>query len=236
MTGSRSASVLLVLLAATSLSACAASSSAKGSLAHRGQRASGGTTTSTTTTTAATTTTTTDPGALPQTDQLPSSGTAQFAQEMDALWQGVVDDSVPTAMASFFPEQAYLKVKAIADPQADYENRLVAEFALDLGAAHALLGPDPSSARLVGVTVPSQYAHWVAPGTCYNGVGYYEVPNSRVVYQQAGATRSFGIASLISWRGVWYVVHLGAVVRSFDSGVVDDPATGPGTSAFSSTC
>jgi hypothetical protein len=76
----------------------------------------------------------------------------------------------------------------------------------------------------------------VAPGTCYNRIGYYEVPNSRVLYRQGGVVRSFGIASMISWRGVWYVVHLGAVVRSGVSGTVDDPATGPGVSAPSSTC
>ena len=40
---------------------------------------------------------------------------------------------------------------------------------------------------------------------------------------------SIGIASLISWRGRWYVVHLGAVLRSGQAGVVDQPADGPGT-------
>ena len=40
---------------------------------------------------------------------------------------------------------------------------------------------------------------------------------------------SFGIASLISWRGVWYVVHLGAISRTSVTGVVDDPTIGPGT-------
>lgn len=191
---------------------------------------------STTVTTTTTPTTTTSPGELPQTDEVPTSDTEQFQAEMAALWQGVVADSPSAAMPSFFPEAAYEQVKAIADPDVDYQDRLVAEFTLDLSAAHALLGPDPSSARLVQVDVPAQYVHWVPPGTCYNGVGYFEVPNSRVVYVQDGATRSFGIASLISWRGVWYVVHLGAVVRSSETGVVDDPETGPGTPAASSTC
>ena len=189
-----------------------------------------------TTTTTSSTTTTIDPGALPQTDELPAADTPQFSAEMTALWQGVVDDSVQAAMPSFFPEQAYVQVKAIVDPEADFQNRLVGEFGLDLGAAHALLGASPSSASLVGVHVPSQFAHWVPPGTCSNRVGYFEVPNSRVVYTEDGQTRSFGIASLISWRGVWYVVHLGAVVRSTQGGVVDDPEAGGGSSAPSSTC
>jgi hypothetical protein len=51
-----------------------------------------------------------------------------------------------------------------------------------------------------------------------------------------GELRSFGIASMISWRGVWYVVHLGAVLRSNETRVVDEPASGPGTSEYSATC
>ena len=96
--------------------------------------------------------------------------------------------------------------------------------------------PGAGSATLESVQVPVQYAHWVPPGTCANRVGYYEVANTRLVYLVAGQVRSFGIASLISWRGTWYVVHLGAVVRSGSGGEVDDPEIGPGASAPSSTC
>jgi hypothetical protein len=177
-----------------------------------------------------------DPGKLPQTDQLPSAGTAQFHAEMAALWSGVTQNSLQAALPAFFPEAAYVQVKGIADPQADFTDRLVADYQLDLSAAHGLLGAQPQSARLVAVQVPQSYAHWVDPGACYNTVGYYEVPNARVVYRQNGAVRSFGIASMISWRGVWYVVHLGAVLRPSAAGVVDDPSSGTGVSAPSSTC
>ena len=128
-------------------------------------------------------------------------------------------------------------MKAIYDPQADYANRLLGGFDADLVAAHALLGAEASRARLISVVVPSPYGHWVPPGACENRVGYFEVPNSRLVYRDsAGQVRSFGIASMISWRGTWYVVHLGAVTRPSSGGVVDDPEVGPGTPAYSSTC
>lgn len=184
----------------------------------------------------ATTTSTTDPGALPETGVLPPADDPQFDRAMGALWQGVVDDSVPTAMPAFFPERAYLQVKTVEDPAADFSGRLLSEFAADLGAAHALLGPGASTATLETVEVPEQYAHWVPPGVCANRVGYYEVADARLVYRQAGVVRSFGIASLISWRGEWYVVHLGAVVRSGAGGEVDDPETGPGSAPPSTTC
>ena len=153
---------------------------------------------------------------------------------MAALWDGVRLGSVQTALPAFFPEAAYVQLKAIGDPAGDWSGRLVRDYALDLSAAHAVLGADPGAARLVRVIVPADYAHWVDPGACYDSVGYYEVPNSRIVYRQGGAIRSFGIASMISWRGVWYVVHLGAIVGP--SGVVDDPSGGEGYSAPSSTC
>jgi hypothetical protein len=176
------------------------------------------------------------PGSLPQTDQLPSASTAGFHAEMAALWNGVRNNSVSAAMPAFFPEGAYTQLKQIGNASGDYTGRLLVDYRLDLSAAHALLGADPGSARLLAVAVPASYAHWVGPGACYNGVGYYEVPNARVVYRENGEVRSFGIASMISWRGVWYVVHLGAILRSGAVGVVDDPSSGTGQSVPSSTC
>jgi hypothetical protein len=189
-----------------------------------------------TTQSSSTTTTTSDPGTLPQTTQFPSATDPAFTAEMGALWQGIVSDSVTPALSAFFPRTAYLQLKTgLPNPSADWQERLITDYQLDIEAAHALLGTDAARATLVNVSVPEQYGHWIGPGVCANGIGYYEVPNSRIVYQLDGVTRSIGIASMISWRGEWYVVHLGAILRS-GGGEVDQPATGPGYSAPSSTC
>lgn len=153
---------------------------------------------------------------------------------MRALWRAITANAPDVGRAAFFPESAYAQLKAVGDPRSDFEYRLFADFRLDVAAAHALLGPGARQARLVAVDVPA--AHWVPPHVCLNRDGYYEVPNARVVYALGGATRSFGIASMISWRGVWYVVHLGAVERKVVTGIVDDPSAGPGVSVPSSTC
>ena len=176
------------------------------------------------------------PGSLPQTATLPSAGTTDFRGQMRELWQGIRENSLQTAMPAFFPEGAYAQLKAIGDPGEDYQERLVSDYRLDIGAAHAVLGADAASAQLLSFDVPDTYTHWVPPGVCENSVGYYEVPNSRIVYREDGQVSSFGIASMISWRGVWYVIHLGAILRSAISGVVDDPQTGPGTPVYSGTC
>ncbi|MGN6169030.1 MAG: hypothetical protein ACTHQQ_12800 [Solirubrobacteraceae bacterium] len=174
------------------------------------------------------------PGTLPQTHALPSGTTAHFKSLMAALWAGVLHNSTSRAMPAFFPRAAYLRVKA---PHAgpDYKYRILSAFTLDIGAAHALLGAGASSARLVSVRVPQGFAHWVDPGACDNQIGYWEVPNARVVYTENGEVHSVGIASMISWRGVWYVVHLGAA-GGVESGVVDSPSACPGTSINSGTC
>ena len=147
---------------------------------------------------------------------------------MTDLWAGVVSGRAHLAMASFFPLVAYEQVKAIAYPAADWQNRLAAEFRADVIAAHQLMGRAARSATLVRVVVPEQQADWISPGVCSNGVGYWHVAGARVVYRVGGQTRSFGIASLISWRGRWYVVHLGGELRTGTGGMVDQPALGPG--------
>jgi hypothetical protein len=176
------------------------------------------------------------PGTLPQTNTYPSGTSPEFKALMARLWAGVVHDSTRLALPAFFPEAAYAQLKAIGDPQADWSGRLVHDYTLDIAAAHALLGGHATTARLLAVDVVRSYGHWITPGVCSNRIGYYEMPNARVVYRVDGEVRSFGIASMISWRGIWYVVHLGAILRSTDTGMVDDPAGGPGISAYSGTC
>ena len=92
---------------------------------------------------------------------------------MTAFWRGVATGSVTAAMPAFFPEAAYAQIKTLPDPRGDWMIRLVLDYRLDVGAAHRLVGP---GAQLVGVDVPTAYAHWVPAGSCYNNDGYWEVP------------------------------------------------------------
>jgi hypothetical protein len=173
---------------------------------------------------------------LHQTRAFPGARTSVFRAEMTDLWAAVVTGQPALGMPAFFPLRAYRQVKAIADPTADWHDRLVADYRLDVGAAHALLGRGARHARLVRVIVPSAQAAWINPGVCANGVGYWHVAGARVLYRQNGRLRSIGIASLISWRGLWYVVHFGAVLRTTDGGVVDQPSLGAGTTGPAGGC
>lgn len=164
--------------------------------------------------------------AEPQTSALPKTTNAAFNAAVHDIWLAVSTGDPGYAKPAFFPEKAYQQVKAIADPKSDWAGRLWYDFTLDLAAVHKLVG---TNATLVKVVVPMQYAQWIPSGACYNSVGYWHVPGSRVVYRRDGVTRSFGIASFISWRGDWYLIHLGALVRGGAYGIVDNPSQGEGT-------
>jgi len=165
-----------------------------------------------------------DPGTLPQTTVLPSLSSHVFHARIDALWRGIVSDSLQRALPAFFPRAAYLQVKQIPDAGADYDERLLGNFRLDIRAAHALLGTTPARSKVIRVDVPRVWA-WIPPGYCDNRIGYWHAPGARLVYEEDGRVGSFGIFSFISWRGQWYVVHL-AVWN--EPGTIDDPEPGPG--------
>jgi hypothetical protein len=163
-------------------------------------------------------------GARPQTQVMPSTGTIAFRALVNDLWLSVTTGNPAYGLPAFFPEAAYRQVKAIADPEYDWRTRLWYDYTIDVAAAHQVVGGD---AQFVRVIVPLQYALWVPVAVCYNNVGYWHVPGARVEYRKDGQLRSFGIASMISWRGVWYLIHFGGVKRD-GAGMVDRPADGEG--------
>jgi hypothetical protein len=171
-----------------------------------------------------------DPGRLPQTRTNPGTGPGLNA-EMRTLWSAIQTDNAGLARTVFFPESAYLKMKTgvLGNPASDYTGRLAAFYTLDLAAYRAHLGTDPARATLTAVHADPALAAWIPAGACENTVGYWHLPGTRLVYTQHGRVASVRVASLISWHGQWYVVHLGPNPRPSNVGTVDDPLTGPGT-------
>jgi hypothetical protein len=164
-----------------------------------------------------------DPGTLPQTHVLPKANDPAFQIRARALWQAVIDDRPDEALPFFFPKAAYVQLKALQNAAQDYEYRLVGYYALDVHAAHNLLGRDAAQARFTGIDIPASDAEWMPPGSEENRISYYRVYGSRLTYTVAGHSRSFGIFSMLSWRGQWYAVHFGPWPRWERYGAVDDP-------------
>jgi hypothetical protein len=155
--------------------------------------------------------TTVDPGTLPQTDERPTASGAQFDAGVQGLWHAITSDDPASALPFFFPQSAYVQVKAISDPVGDYHSRLIANFEQDIHALHTQVGADGSRAKLGGLTVPGDQAVWVQPGAEYNKGSYWRVYGSTLHYTVDDQDHSFPVSSLISWRGQWYVVHLGEI-------------------------
>ncbi len=201
--------LIAALVTGAALAACGGGSQGRTASAHPPSTTT--TTTTTTTTAPTTTTTTTDPGTLPQTHDEPVASGAQFNAGVNGLWTAVVSDDPGAAMPFFFPLSAYLQVKAVSNPAGDWQNRLVAAYTRDIHNLHQSLGSDAAGAQLVAIDVPQSQAEWIVPGVEYNKIGYWRVYGTRVHYTVDGQARSFAVASLISWRGEWYVVHLSSI-------------------------
>jgi hypothetical protein len=198
--------VVAALVVVGALAACGGGSQAPSATPPRSPSTSAPTATTT-----APTTTTTDPGTLPQTRDEPVPSGAQFDAGVNGLWTAVLTDNPGAAMPFFFPLSAYLQVKAISNPASDWQNRLVAAYTRDIHNLHLNLGPNAAQAQLAGIDVPQSQAQWINPGVEYNKIGYWRVYGTRVRYTLNGQARSFAVASLISWRGEWYVVHLSSI-------------------------
>jgi hypothetical protein len=168
-------------------------------------------TTSPAPTTAASAPSTTSVGSLPQTPDKPAGDDQLLANNAHALFDAVVRDDPTLALPFFFPLDAYIQVKDISDPTHDYDTRLIPNYNEDIHSLHAQLGNDAAGAQFVGITVPEGDAQWITPGVEYNKGSYWRVYGTTIQYTVNGVTKSFPVTSLISWRGEWYAVHLGAI-------------------------
>jgi hypothetical protein len=172
---------------------------------------------------------------LPQTDAKPSSG-PPLAARMRILWSAITRGSPSAAAPVFFPERAYRQVKAIWNPGGDYRYRIWAIFTRDVAAYRRVLGGRAAAARLTGIVAATSAAGWVPPGVCENAVGYWHLPGTRLVYVIGRTRYSVGVDSMISWRGAWYVIHLGPNTTPGSPGTVDDPQAGSGTPGYGAGC
>lgn len=160
--------------------------------------------------TSTTSTTIVPAGKLPQTKVFPSASDPVFVARIRDLVAAAAANRSTIAEPAFFPIDAYIQVKDIVNPVADWRLRLLVNYDSDIGLVHNQLGQNAAAAKFLSVTVPSG-ATWVAPGAELNKGSYWRVFGT-VVYCKVGSeVEHFIISSMISWRGEWYVVHLGVI-------------------------
>jgi len=150
-----------------------------------------------------------DGGALPQTEEQPTTTSPAFRRRAELLLQAIREDRPDIARPAFFPVIAYRQVKAIERPERDWQYRLWRNFERDVHEYHKVLvraGPEAVRANLL---VPEGRPRWMKPGSEGNKIGYWRALRAELRYLDAsGREHAFEVTSLISWRGEWYVVHL----------------------------
>jgi hypothetical protein len=151
-----------------------------------------------------------DPGLLPQTNDKPDATTPEFSARMQSFWSAILHDDASLAIPAFFPLSAYIQTKAISNPERDWQHRLFAHFKRDIHALHVEVASTGvgMSARLIRVDLNDKRARWIEPGDEGNKLGYYRVYGSQLIWSAEGKEHASPISSFISWRGVWYIVHL----------------------------
>jgi hypothetical protein len=153
-----------------------------------------------------------DGTSLPQTEQRPTFDSPWLQASVKRLFEAFIHDDPQQAKDFFFPKVAYAQVKAIADPDRDWENRLQRAFAREVHEYHLALGSDRAEATFVELRADPKRVRWVKPGEEGNRVGYFRILRSVLVYKdKQGRTRELGLRSMISWRGEWYLVHLARI-------------------------
>lgn len=121
------------------------------------------------------------------------------------LFDAIVRGDPALASDFFLPRDAFLAIKAAANPGAIYD-QLVRAYDRDIRALHAGT-PDLATAEFVRLEL-SHRRGWVVPGEEANRLPYWAQRHNALVYRVAGALRRIEVRVLISWQDRWYITHL----------------------------
>jgi hypothetical protein len=110
----------------------------------------------------------------------------------------------------FFPEAAFLELKAIAKP-ADYYSQLVKWYEQDFAREQARFkGRGP----LVFKAMKGGSCKWKAPQTEANRIPYWSCYRRKIELTAAGQSETLELRALINWGRQWYITHLGPIPKN----------------------
>jgi len=110
----------------------------------------------------------------------------------------------------FFPEPAFLQLKAIAKP-ADYYSQLVKWYEQDFAREQVRFkdrGP------LLFKAMKGGSCKWKAAATEANKIPYWSCYRRKIELTAAGQTETLEVRALINWGRKWYITHLGPIPKS----------------------
>jgi hypothetical protein len=143
------------------------------------------------------------PPALPT--SLPRPAADDANDKIRALFEAIVHDQPRLAADAFFPRDAFLQVKDIADP-GRYYDQLRRRFDADIHALHASL-PDLDHAVFERFELATR-GGLVAAHEEGNRLPYWASRHSYVYFRSQGSVHKFEVRVMISWQSHWYLIHL----------------------------
>jgi len=109
----------------------------------------------------------------------------------------------------FFPEPAFLQLKAIAKP-ADYYSQLVKWYEQDFTREQARFkGRGP----LVFKAIKGGSCKWKAPQTEANRIPYWSCYRRKIELTAGGQNEIIEVRALINWGRQWYITPLGPIPK-----------------------
>lgn len=138
-------------------------------------------------------------------------GTPAAVQAFDGKAQRLLDvfasGEVSAADDIFFPREVFKELKAIAKPDAYYQE-LMKRYRADLMAEHQKAKGTP----LTFVSFKLGSCKWKAKGTEANSIPYWSCYRSKIKVKAgegpAAKTSDIEIRTLINWGKDWYITHL----------------------------
>ena len=133
----------------------------------------------------------------------PAVGSA--AERAKRLLEAIRRDDPAIAKDFFLPREAFLFVKAIAEPGA-YWDRLYRRYEQDIHALHESL-PDLADASFERLEIIRR-GGWVDVREEGNRSPYWVSRHSSLVYRANGDEHRFEVRVLITWDDEWFITHL----------------------------
>ena len=121
------------------------------------------------------------------------------------LFAAIVHDDPQRAMDFFFPREAFLELKGIAD-SGRYWDRLMGRYVRDVHDLHENT-PDLDQAEFVRLDIVRR-GGWVAVREEGNRLPYWASRHAAIYYRVGEEERRMEVRVLITWGERWYIIHL----------------------------
>ena len=128
---------------------------------------------------------------------------------MRQFYTGLRDNNNALCDKAFLPMMDYVALKQGGGNQADWRNRLMYHFHLQLAQLRKRFAASLPGSTYNGYRIPYSTAHTVRVGAEENKAPYWQVfMTTMAFHDKNGRGHNFTINTLISFRGEWWIVHV----------------------------